>query len=255
MEVDSRGVASLTLNRPEIHNAFDDHVINRLIELLDLVANDDKVRIVVLKSTGKSFSAGADLNWMRRMAKNSYEENLEDAGRLALLMKTLNFLPKPTIALVQGATFGGAVGLVACCDIAIAGEYAKFSLSEVKIGLTPATISPYVVAAMGESNARRYFQTAERFDGNEALRIGLVHKVVSQDDLDTAHEEFVKAILGNSPAAVKAAKDLVFSVSRGEITDEMIADTSKRISEIRVSEEGQEGLTAFLEKRKPKWLE
>jgi len=254
MDIDERGVATLTLNRPEIHNAFDDLVISRFIELLDEIENNDGIRVVVLRSTGKSFSAGADLNWMRRMAANTYEENLEDASRLALLMKKLNFLPRPTIALVQGAAFGGAVGLVACCDIAIASERAKFSFSEVKIGITPATISPYVVAAIGERAARRYFQTAERFDSAEAFRLGLVQRVVPHDELDGAHIDLIDAILTNSPAAVKAAKDLVFRVSRGKIDVEMIEDTSRRIAKIRVSDEGQEGLKSFLEKRKPNWI-
>jgi methylglutaconyl-CoA hydratase len=253
--VDNRGVATITLNRPEIHNAFDDLLINRLIEILDAIQADDKVRVLVLRSTGKSFSAGADLNWMRRMVKNTYDENFADSSRLALMLKKLNYLPKPTIALVQGAAFGGAVGLVACCDMAIASDKASFSFSEVKIGLIPATISPYVVAAIGERASRRYFQTAERFDCNEAYRIGLVQRVVTIEELDAACQELIVVLLANSPAAVKKAKDLAFRVSKGVIDQEMIDDTSKRIAEIRVSEEGQEGLTAFLEKRKPRWAE
>jgi len=253
MEIDDRGVATLTLNRPEIHNAFDDIVINRLIDLLDGISANEKIRMVVLRASGVSFSAGADANWMRRMADNSYLENLEDASRLALLMKKLNYLDKTTIAVIQGAAFGGAIGLIACCDIAIAGDQAKFAFSEVKIGLTPATISPYVVAAIGERAARRYFQTGERFDCNEAHRIGLVHLVVPNEELDNACNGIIEAILANSPQAVKAAKDLVFRVSRGHIDQEMIDDTVHRIATIRISEEGQEGLSAFLEKRKPNW--
>ena len=255
VSIDPRGVASVTLNRPEIHNAFDDALIERLIEILDQFEADPKVRVAILRSNGKSFSAGGDLNWMRRMAAYTYEENLNDAKRLALLMYKLNYLPKPTIALVQGATIGGAVGLVSCCDIAIASDKASFGFSEVKIGLIPAAISPYVVAAIGERASRRFFQTGERFDSSEAYHIGLVHRVVTPEELDNACKEIVKALLSNSPAAVKQAKDLVFRVSRGPIDQEMTDDTSRRIAEIRVSAEGQEGLSAFLEKRKPKWID
>ncbi len=254
MKIADNGVATVTLNRPDVHNAFDDATISHLIDILDEIQDNPDVRIVVLRSNGKSFSAGADLNWMRRMVKNSYEDNLDDASRLALLMKKLNFLPKPTIALVQGAAFGGAVGLIACCDIAIASEKAMFRFSEVKIGIIPATVSPYVVAAIGERAARRYFQTAERFDSKEAHRIGLIHRVVEHESLDEACNAMIENLLSNSPAAVVEAKSLVFRVARGEIDQEMIDDTSVRIASIRISDEGQEGLTAFLEKRKPNWI-
>ncbi len=188
------------------------------------------------------------------MASYTYEENLRDSRALATMLKTLNFMSKPTIARVQGAAFGGAVGLVSCCDMAIASERANFSLSEVKIGLMPATISPYVVAAIGQRFARRYFTTAERFNAETAAQLGLVSEVVVEEALDPCIDILVKALLANSPAAVKEAKQLVFDVAEREITDELIEETSKRIAAIRVSEEGQEGLTAFLEKRQPNWI-
>ena len=196
-EIREDGVATVTLNRADVHNAFNDAVIADLTDALRRLGDDDKVRAVVLRAEGKSFSAGADLGWMQRMAGYGHAENLRDAGALAELMRVLNFLPKPTVARVQGAAFGGGVGLVACCDIAIASDAAAFSLSEVRLGLIPAVISPYVVAAIGERAARRYFLTAERFDAAEALRIGLVHQVVPADQLDAA----VDAILTRCPRA------------------------------------------------------
>ncbi len=252
--IDNRGVATISLNNPDKHNAFDDEIIAQLTEAFTAVENNPDVRVMILASQGKSFSAGADLNWMKRMASYTYEENLRDSGALATMLKTLNFMSKPTIARVQGAAFGGAVGLVSCCDMAIASERASFSLSEVKIGLMPATISPYVVAAIGQRVARRYFTTAERFNAETAAQLGLVSEVVVEEALDPCIDILVKALLANSPAAVTEAKQLVFDVAEREITDELIAETSKRIAAIRVSEEGQEGLTAFLEKRQPNWI-
>lgn len=254
LSIDSRGVATVTMNRPEKHNAFDDKVIAELTDVFKGLADNDAVRAMVLAAAGKSFSAGADLNWMKRMAEYSYEDNLRDADALALMLKTLNNLPFPTIARVQGAAFGGAVGLVSCCDMAIAGPKASFSLSEVRIGLIPATISPYVIAAIGERASRRYFMTAERFTANEAAGLGLVTEVVEAEDLDESIEEMIGVLLANSPAALQAAKKLVFDVANREINDELISDTSQRIAGIRVSEEGQEGLQAFLEKRPARWL-
>ncbi len=252
---DERGVATLCLNRPEVHNAFDDDIIGQLIGHLETLTEDDNVRALILRSNGKNFSAGADLNWMRRMADNNHQENLEDAGRLARLMQLLNDMPKPTICLVQGAAYGGAVGLAACCDMVVACETSAFCLSEVKIGLIPAVISPYVVRAIGERQSRRYFLTAEAFSSREAQQFGLVHEVVEDAGLlDSAAERLLKALLGNSPRAVTAAKSLVFAVSHKAISDEVIDDTAQRIADIRVSEEGQEGLSAFLNKRKPGWL-
>lgn len=253
--IDSRGVAFLTLNRPEVHNAFDEHVIDALITALnELDANQD-VRVLVLNSNGKNFSAGADLNWMRGMAKKNLQENLEDAGQLAELMRRLDTFSKPTIALVQGAAFGGALGLIACCDIAIATKKASFCLSEVKIGLIPAAISPYVMRAIGEKASRRYFLTAERFFAEQAHHLGLVDILVDDNDaLTPAGEEQIAMLLNNSPAALTAAKALIKAVSEQPINQAVIDDTSRRIAEIRVSDEGQEGLTAFLDKRKPAWI-
>ncbi|NQZ12939.1 MAG: enoyl-CoA hydratase/isomerase family protein [Algicola sp.] len=253
--IDSRGVAHLTLNRPEVHNAFDDIVIGQLIAALnELDANAD-VRVLVLNSNGKNFSAGADLNWMRSMATKNLEQNLEDAGQLAELMRRLDKFSKPTIALVQGAAFGGALGLIACCDISIATKKASFCLSEVKIGLIPAAISPYVMRSIGEKAARRYFLTAERFFAEQAHHIGLIDILVEQNEnLVEACESQLDLLLGNSPAAMTAAKLLIEAVAEKEINEAVIKDTSRRIAEIRVSPEGQEGLTSFLNKRTPNWI-
>jgi methylglutaconyl-CoA hydratase len=247
------GVATVTLNRAEVHNAFNDAIIADLTGTLRRLGDDDKVQAVVLRAEGKSFSAGADLGWMQRMANYGHAENLADAGALAELMRVLNFLPKPTVARVQGAAFGGGVGLVACCDIAIASDAASFSLSEVRLGLIPAVISPYVVAAIGERAARRYFLTAERFGADEALRIGLVHQVVPADQLDSAVDTILTRLSEGGPAAQRAAKDLIFAVAHRPIDAGLIHDTAERIATIRASAEGREGLAGFLEKRKPAW--
>lgn len=248
------GVALITMNRPDRHNAFDDIFIAELTGILKDLDSDESVRMVVLGGNGKSFSAGADLNWMRRMAGYTKEQNEADALALAELMETLDGLRKPTVARVHGAAVGGGVGLVACCDIAIAAEGATFCLSEVKLGMIPAAISPYVVKAMGERNARRYFVTAERFDAAEATRIGLVHEHVPADALDTRIQELLKQMQGNGPKAMAAAKELALDVGGGRIDRAMIEDTARRIANIRVGDEGQEGMSAFLEKRKPAWL-
>lgn len=253
-ELAPTGVATLTLNRPERHNAFDDQLIADLTAELKRLESHPAVRTVVLAASGQSFSAGADLNWMRRLADYSREQNLADALGLAELMRTLNNLAKPTLARVQGPAYGGGVGLVACCDIAIASESASFRLSEVALGLIPAVISPYVVRAMGERQARRYFLTAERFGAQEAERMGLVHQVVDPAALDETVARFLKLMAGNGPAAMGAAKDLIRAVSQGAIDDAMIHDTARRIAEIRASAEGREGLNAFLHKRQPAWI-
>ncbi|MFO1350051.1 MAG: enoyl-CoA hydratase/isomerase family protein [Gammaproteobacteria bacterium] len=247
------GVATLTLNRPEVHNAFDDDLIAGLTAELRNLDADASVRCLVLAANGNSFSAGADLNWMKRMADYSEKENLRDARKLAELMRLLHEIGKPTIARVQGAAFGGGVGLVACCDIAVAADNAAFCLSEVKLGLIPAVISPYVIRAMGERHARRYFISAERFDAREALRIGLVHKVVPSDALDDWIDKLATVLLDNGPMAMAAAKELIRAVAAAPLGAELIDDTARRIAAIRVSEEGQEGLEAFLAKRKPYW--
>ena len=250
------GVATVTLDNPDKHNAFDDKIIAELTQAFVNVDKDSSARVMVLASNGRNFSAGGDLNWMKRMASYSHEENMQDARALANLLKVLNCMSKPTIARIQGAAFGGAVGLVSCCDIAIATERASFSLSEVKIGLMPATISPYVVAAMGQRASRRYFATAERFSADEALRLGLVSQVVAEEGaLDAAVASLVGRLLANSPAAMAASKQLVFEVA-GQVIDEALIDmTCQRIADIRVSPEGQEGLSAFLEKRSPNWIQ
>ena len=254
-QIDKRGVAHLTLNRPDVHNAFDENIIADLIGALKTLDSDDNVRVLILNSNGKNFSAGADLNWMRAMANKNLEENLADAKQLAELMRALDCFSKPTIAQVQGAAFGGALGLIACCDITIATQKASFCLSEVKIGLIPAAISPYVMRAIGEKASRRLFLTAERFFAPQAQQLGLIDILVDDNDaLSEAVETQVAMLLNNSPAAMSQAKALIKAVSEQPITQAVIDDTSMRIAQIRVSDEGQEGLTAFLEKRQPRWV-
>ncbi len=248
-------IATLTLNRPQIHNAFDDCMIAELIDALTQLNTDPDTRVVVLRGAGKSFSAGADLQWMQRMIDYDYEKNLADARQLAKLMSTLYHLHKPTIAAVQGAVFGGGVGLVACCDMAVAVDTVDFCLSETRIGLIPAVISPYVINAIGERAARRYYLTAERFSAMEAHVLGLVHIVCPAIAFEEAITHLTQHILQNSPAALAAAKQLIAVTSRNEINEPLIEDTAHRIAVIRTSEEGQEGLRAFLEKRKPSWNE
>jgi methylglutaconyl-CoA hydratase len=248
-------VGLVTMNRPERHNAFDDVLIGELTEALRSVEAEDAIRVVVLSGTGKSFSAGADLNWMRRMAGYSKEDNVRDAMGLGALMRTLAFLRKPTIARVHGAAYGGGVGLVACCDVAVANHAATFALSEVKLGLIPAVISPYVVAAMGERAARRYFLTGERFEAAEAWRTGLVSELATSDaEMDEKIGTLVDLMLEASPAAQREAKDLVRAVAAKPVTSELIQDTAERIARLRASPEGREGVAAFLEKRKPSWV-
>jgi len=252
--IDDRGVATVTLNNPDKHNAFDDVMISELTQIFKTLNNNADVRVMILAATGKSFSAGADLNWMKRMVNYSREENLADAMALADMLKTLNFMTMPTIARVQGATFGGAVGLVSCCDLAVANQTSVFSLSEAKIGLIPATIVPYVVAAIGQRACRRYFTTAERFDADKALNLGLVSQLANDEQaLDTAVAQSVQQLLTSGPQAVVAAKQLLFDLG-SNITDKVIAQTCQRIADIRVSPEGQQGLSAFLEKRSPTWV-
>ncbi|MFT5572607.1 MAG: methylglutaconyl-CoA hydratase [Cryomorphaceae bacterium] len=247
-------IATVTLDNPDKHNAFDDAIIEAMTVAFSEIQSDDSVRVMVLRANGKNFSAGGDLEWMKRMATYSEEENLIDARKLANMLKTLNGLSKPTIARVQGAAFGGAVGLVSCCDIAVATSKASFSLSEVKIGLLPATIAPYVINAIGSRAARRYFITAERFSAEAAHQLGLVSEICEEEELDNEVSRFIAALLKNSPAAVNAAKVLVSDLSNETIDDQLIEDTCQRIASIRASIEGQEGLTAFLEKRAPSWV-
>jgi methylglutaconyl-CoA hydratase len=248
-------VGVVTMNRPERHNAFDDALIAELTEAFRSMEAEDGVRLVVLSGAGKSFSAGADLNWMKRMAGFSLDENRRDAMGLAALMRTIAHFRKPTIARVHGAAYGGGVGLVACCDIAVATQSASFSLSEAKLGLIPAVISPYVIAAIGERAARRYFLTAERFDAAEAWRLGLVHELAANDsDLDQKLGEIVDALLLCSPAAQMEAKALIRAVSGRPVTSEILQDTAERIAKVRASPEGREGVAAFLEKRRASWI-
>lgn len=248
-------VGLVTLNRPDRHNAFDDALIADLTHALRDMEADDAVRVVVLAGAGKSFSAGADLNWMKRMAGFSKEENQRDAMGLGALMRTLAHLRKPTIARVHGAAYGGGVGLVACCDIAVATQEATFSLSEVKLGLIPAVISPYVIAAIGERQARRYFITGERFDAGQAWRLGLVHELAMDEaDMDQRLGVIVTALLTAGPVAIREAKELVRAVASKPVMSELIQDTAERIARVRSSPEGREGVSAFLEKRKPSWI-
>jgi methylglutaconyl-CoA hydratase len=247
------GVARLTLDRPEIRNAFDDALIAQLTQALRELDADDKVRAVVLAGNGPAFCAGADLNWMKRMAGYTYEQNLADARALAAMLKTLDRMRKPTLARVHGPAFAGGVGLVAACDIAVGTPEAKFCLSEAKLGLSPATISPYVIRAMGERAARRYFLSAEVFDANEAHRIGLLTAVSPSEKLDGEIDKILEHLLQGGPQSLSKIKDLIRLVSSDPVSDAMIEDTAQRIAEIRVSSEGREGIAAFLEKRKPGW--
>jgi len=255
LTVDVReSVAIVALARPEVHNAFDETLVAELTRALEALDADAGIRAVVLLGQGRSFCAGADLNWMKRMAGYGRAENLADATALAAMLKTLHRLSKPTIARVHGSVFGGGVGLVACCDIAFATHDATFSLSEAKLGLIPATIGPYVVDAMGARHARRYFLTAERFTAAEAFRIGLVHDICPIDELDARINELLGALLVAGPNAQAEAKALLRAVGGRPIDEAVIADTAARIARVRGSPEGREGVAAFLEKRPPAWV-
>ena len=248
-------VAIVTLNRPEVRNAFDDVLISNLTKTLLDLDKDESVRAVVLAGAGKAFCAGADLNWMKRMAGYGYEQNLADASALAAMLKTLDRLSKPTIARVHGPAYAGGVGLVAACDIAIGSQEAEFCLTEVKLGLSPATISPYVVRAMGERLARRYFLTGEVIDAGEAYRLRLLSDIAAKDELDGAINALLGHLVIGGREAQRKIKDLVRAVAAGPKDDAVIADTARRIAEIRVSPEGKEGVASFLEKRKPAWVQ
>lgn len=248
------GVATLVLSRPEVRNAFNDDVIAEFTQTFGALGAREDVRCVVLAAVGQAFCAGADLNWMRRMADYSHAENLADAAQLADMLRIIYECPKPTVARIQGDVYAGGVGLVAACDIAVSVDTAQYCLSEVKLGLIPATISPYVIRAMGARAAHRYFLTAERFDASEAHRIGFIHEVVTADALDAKVAEITQALVNASPQAVKACKRLVQDVAGQELSAELIARTVKGIADIRSSEEGKEGVQSFLQKRKPAWL-
>ena len=247
-------VATVTLNRPELRNAFNEQAIAELALAFDELGRNELVRAIVLAANGPAFCAGADLNWMKKMAGYSHDENLADASRLADMLRTIYVCPKPVIAKVQGDCYAGGMGLVAACDIVVAAEGVNFCLSEVKLGLIPATISPYVIKAMGEQAARRYFISAERFDAAAALRMGFAHEVVVAENLDLTVAGLVKSLVSNSPNAVAEAKKLVRDVVDLPVTDALLADTAGRIAAIRASNEGREGVASFLEKRKPNWL-
>jgi methylglutaconyl-CoA hydratase len=252
---DHAGIRELCLNRPEVHNAFDDQLVAQLTAALQEAGRDPTVRVVVLTGVGASFSAGADLHWMRGMAKSSEADNREDSLRLAALMRTLQFLPKPTVARVNGAAYGGGIGLIACCDIAVGVDTAKFGLTEVKLGLVPAVISPYVIAAIGVRQARRLFLTGEIFGAQTAARIGLLHEVVSAEYLDDTVHDVLKQLAKAGPIAQHEAKRLAFGMhGLTEAEAERIdRDNAALIARLRVSAEGQEGLGAFLDKRAPAW--
>ncbi|MDB5895660.1 MAG: enoyl-CoA hydratase [Rhodoferax sp.] len=247
-------VATVTLNRPEVRNAFNDASIAALAAAFKSLGEDPAVRAIVLAAEGVGFCAGADLNWMRRMAEYSREENLADAAQLAEMLRVIYACPKPTVARVQGDVFAGGMGLVAACDIAVSVDTANYCLSEVRLGLIPATIGPYVVRAMGGRAAHRYALTAERFSAAEALRIGFVHEVVAAEALDAKVAEMTGALVNAGPAAVRACKRLVQDVAGREIDAALIARTVEGIADIRASDEGREGIQAFLQKRKPHWL-
>jgi len=248
------GIARVTLNRPELRNAFDDALIAELRKAFEEIGTDKSVRVMVLAGNGPAFCAGADLNWMKRMAGYSYEQNLADAQGLAGMLSTLDRLPKPTIARVHGPAFAGGTGLVAACDIAVGTPEAKFCFSEAKLGLAPSTIGPHVMRAIGERAARRYFLTAEVFDAAEAQRIGLLSAMVSSAELDPFIEKLTNDLLAGGPEAHGKIKQLIRSIANRPLDDALVAQTAKSIAEVRVSPEGREGIASFLEKRKPSWV-
>ena len=249
------GIATVVLSRPDVRNAFNDEVIAELSQAFIQLGDDPQVRAIVLMAEGPAFCAGADLNWMRRMADYSREENEQDAEKLAFMLRTIYECPKPTIARVQGDVYAGGMGLVACCDMAVSVDTANYCLSEVKLGLIPATIGPYVIRAMGPRASHRYFLTAERFSAAEARRIGFVHEVVPADQLDATVSTWVQALLAASPNAIKECKKLVQYVADRDITRLLIDHTVKAIADIRASDEGKEGVQSFLNKRKPAWVQ
>ncbi len=254
IERDERGVVLVAFNRPQVHNAFDEAMIREVIEAFRDLGQDDSVRVIILGAEGKSFCAGADLNWMQRAAEYDEDKNREDAGELALMLNAIYACPKPVIARVQGNAFGGGVGVIAAADLAIGTSDAFFALSEVRLGIIPAVISPYVIEAIGANNARRYFLTAERFSSSEAFRIGLLNELApSVESMDEQIAHWCTSLLGNGPKAIESAKNLIQAVSQKPIDDELIEDTVERIAQIRTSPEAKEGIGAFLQRRKPGW--
>ncbi|WP_203140901.1 enoyl-CoA hydratase-related protein [Marinobacter mangrovi] len=254
-ETDGRGVTRITLARPDKRNAFNDSVMRDLRDALIAAGDDPACRVVVLQGDGKHFSAGADLNYMQQTAELSHEANVDDALALAGLMQTLDQLPKPTIARVQGAAFGGALGLICACDIAIATDNARFCLSEARLGLAPAAIGPYVVRAIGPRQARRYFLTTEEIPANDAVQMGIVHEVVAAEDIDETINTLAERLLRNGPVALEACKSLVARTQMDGPDEALIRYTAELIAGLRTGDEGQEGLRAFLEKRQPAWIQ
>jgi methylglutaconyl-CoA hydratase len=250
----SRHIAHIAMSRADVRNAFNDEVIAELTQAFSVLGARDDVRCIVLTAIGPAFCAGADLHWMRKMADYTRQENLADAAKLANMLRVMYECPKPTVARVQGDVYAGGMGLVAACDMAVSVDTAQYCLSEVKLGLVPATISPYVIRAMGARAAQRYFLTAERFNAAEALRIGFVHEVVTVDQLDAKVSDITSALCNASPNAVKVCKKLVQSVAEREISQPLIDVTVAAIADIRSSPEGKEGVSSFLQKRKPSWL-
>lgn len=247
-------VATIWMNRPDLHNAFDESLITELTAACMALDDDADVRVVILAGRGKSFSAGADLNWMKRAANNGLDDNLNDARALALMLRTLAEMKKPTIARVQGAALGGGMGLASACDIAVASTKAVFATSEVKFGIIPSAISPYVLRAIGARQAYRYFQSAERISAERAHEIGLVHEVVEPEQLDAKVQDIVTALLQGGPLAQAAAKDLIRAVDHRPINDNLVDDTAHRIAHLRATPEAREGIAAFLDKRQPNWI-
>ena len=245
-------VAWVFLNRPQVHNAFNSTMISELLRVFGAIKEDENLRVAVLTGNGRSFCAGADLNWMREIVKYSFEQNLEESRQIADLHELIYTLPKPTVAMVNGTAIGGGTGFLSACDIAVAAEGAKFGLSEVKLGLVPAAISPYVVRKIGESHARRYFLTGNRISASRACEIGLVNEVVALDELKGTVNDLVEQLLTSGPEALANCKDLLFQVPRMDMA-EAKEYTARMIANLRVSAEGQEGMAAFLEKRKPAW--
>lgn len=255
LEIQLNGpVATVWMNRPDLHNAFDETLITELTAAFMALDDDADIRAVVLAGRGKSFSAGADLNWMRRAANNGIDENLNDARALAHMLRTIAEMKKPTIARVQGAALGGGMGLASACDIAVASTKAVFATSEVKFGIIPSAISPYVLRAIGARQAYRYFQSAERIDAAHASEIGLVHEAVEPEQLDAKVQEIVDALLIGGPAAQAAAKALIRAVNNQPINDHVVEDTAHRIAHLRATPEAREGISAFLDKRQPSWI-
>jgi len=255
LEIELNGpVATIWMNRPELHNAFDETLITELTAACLTLDDDTDVRVVILAGRGKSFSAGADLNWMKRAANNGLDDNLNDARALAHMLRTLAEMKKPTIARIQGAALGGGMGLAAACDIAVASTKAVFATSEVKFGIIPSAISPYVLRAIGARQAYRYFQSAERIDAARAREIGLVHESVEPEQLDTKVQEIVDSLLLGGPLAQAAAKDLIRVVDGQPVNETLVEETAHRIAHLRATPEAREGIGAFLEKREPLWV-